>query len=61
MMMMMMMMINYIYNALIVPTTFVSIKPNIFFTQVRSTLEKVLGNVGTFHFCVHPVGVVMEL
>jgi len=24
-------------------------------------LEKALGNVGTFSFCVHPVGVVMEL
>jgi len=29
--------------------------------KVRSALEKALGNVGTFSFCVHPVGVVMEL
>lgn len=29
--------------------------------EVRSTLEKVLGNIGDMQFLVHPVGVVMEL
>ena len=33
----------------------------LFHSQVRSTLENALGNVGVLSFYVHPVGVVMEL